>query len=47
MKTVRVVAAVIHKDGKTFATQHGYGAYKDYWEFPGEGSRRGRRRKKR
>lgn len=35
MKTVRVVAAVIHKDGKIFATQRGYGAYKDYWEFPG------------
>ena len=35
MKTIRVVAAVIHKDGKIFATQRGYGAYKDYWEFPG------------
>ena len=35
MKTVRVVAAIIHKDGKIFATQRGYGAYKDYWEFPG------------
>ncbi len=35
MKTIRVVAAIIHKDGKIFATQRGYGAYKDYWEFPG------------
>lgn len=35
MKTIRVVAAVIHKNGKIFATQRGYGAYKDYWEFPG------------
>ena len=35
MKTIRVVAAIIHKDGKIFATQRGCGAYKDYWEFPG------------
>ncbi len=35
MKLIRVVAAIIHKDGKIFATQRGYGAYKDYWEFPG------------
>ena len=35
MKAIRVVAAIIHKDGKIFATQRGYGAYKDYWEFPG------------
>ncbi|MBR3098404.1 MAG: (deoxy)nucleoside triphosphate pyrophosphohydrolase [Clostridia bacterium] len=35
MKTVRVVAAVIRRDGRIFATQRGYGAYKDYWEFPG------------
>jgi len=35
MKSIRVVAAIIHKDGKIFATQRGYGAYKDYWEFPG------------
>ena len=34
MKTIRVVAAVIHKNGMIFATQRGYGAYKDYWEFP-------------
>ena len=40
MKTVRVVAAVIkavNKDGKPiiFATQRGYGEFKDGWEFPG------------
>ena len=35
MKTIRVVAAVIHKNGMIFATERGYGAYKDYWEFPG------------
>ena len=35
MKTVSVAAAVILQDGKVFATQRGYGAYKDYWEFPG------------
>ena len=35
MKTVRVVAAVLYREGRIFATQRGYGAYKDYWEFPG------------
>ena len=35
MKTVKVVAAIIVKDGKVFATQRGYGDWKDYWEFPG------------
>jgi 8-oxo-dGTP diphosphatase len=35
MKTIEVVAAVIMEDGKVFATQRGYGAYKDWWEFPG------------
>ena len=35
MKTIRVVAAIIEKDGKIFATQRGYGDYKDWWEFPG------------
>jgi 8-oxo-dGTP diphosphatase len=42
-KTVKVVAAMIfatrEKDGKeeriVFATQRGYGEYKDGWEFPG------------
>lgn len=35
MKTIFVVAAIIQKDGKYFATQRGYGEYKDGWEFPG------------
>ena len=40
MKSVKVVAAVIRsvneKDGPVvFATQRGYGEYKDWWEFPG------------
>lgn len=35
MKTINVVAAVIMKEGKVFATQRGYGEFKDGWEFPG------------
>ena len=35
MRSIRVVAAIIEKDGKIFATQRGYGDYKDWWEFPG------------
>jgi 8-oxo-dGTP diphosphatase len=40
MKTIRVVAAVIKAENKEgepiiFATQRGYGDYKDGWEFPG------------
>ncbi|MCR4683462.1 MAG: (deoxy)nucleoside triphosphate pyrophosphohydrolase [Clostridiales bacterium] len=35
MRTVNVVAAAIVKDGKVFATQRGYGKYRDFWEFPG------------
>lgn len=36
MKTVEVVAAIIYNaDGCIFATQRGYGKFKDYWEFPG------------
>lgn len=35
MKNINVVAAIIEKDGKIFATQRGYGDYKDWWEFPG------------
>lgn len=34
-RTVRVAAAIIVKDGRIFATQRGYGNYKDWWEFPG------------
>ena len=35
MKTIRVVAAIIQKENKIFATQRGYGDFKDGWEFPG------------
>ncbi len=35
MKQIEVVAAIIHKDGRIFATQRGYGDWKDWWEFPG------------
>ena len=35
MKTVKVVAAVIRKDNRIFATERGYGDFKDMWEFPG------------
>ncbi|MBQ4425865.1 MAG: (deoxy)nucleoside triphosphate pyrophosphohydrolase [Lachnospiraceae bacterium] len=34
-KTIRVAAAVLRENGRIFATQRGYGAWKDYWEFPG------------
>ena len=35
MKTIEVVAAITIRDGKVFATQRGYGEWKDWWEFPG------------
>ena len=35
MKQIEVVAAIIRKDDKIFATQRGYGDFKDWWEFPG------------
>ena len=35
MKTIRVVAAVIHSEDKIFATARGYGEFKGQWEFPG------------
>lgn len=40
MKTVRVVAAIIKAENEKgeptiFATQRGYGEFKDGWEFPG------------
>lgn len=34
-KTINVVAAIIVRDGRLFATQRGYGEWKDWWEFPG------------
>ena len=35
MKKIEVVAAVIQRDNRIFATQRGYGEWKDWWEFPG------------
>ena len=35
VKQIEVVAAIIRKDDKIFATQRGYGDFKDWWEFPG------------
>ena len=36
MKTIEVVAAIISDEqGRIFATQRGYGEWKDWWEFPG------------
>ena len=35
MRSVYVVAAVLRDGDKVFATQRGYGDYKDKWEFPG------------
>lgn len=41
MKTVKVAAAVIRKDNMIFATERGYGEFKDMWEFPGGKIERG------
>lgn len=35
MKTIKVAAAIIVDNNKLFATQRGYGEFKDGWEFPG------------
>ena len=35
MKRIEVVAAIIRKGDRIFATQRGYGPWKDWWEFPG------------
>ena len=35
MKQIEVVAAIICKGDKIFATQRGYGEWQDWWEFPG------------
>ena len=36
LKRIEVVAAIIHDaEGRIFATQRGYGEFKDGWEFPG------------
>lgn len=35
MKRLEVVAAIIRRGEQIFATQRGYGDWKDWWEFPG------------
>lgn len=35
MKTIEVVAAIMIHNAQIFATQRGYGEFKDGWEFPG------------
>jgi len=35
MSSIKVVAAIIVQNHKVFATQRGYGDFKDGWEFPG------------
>ena len=35
MKSIEVVAAVIRRVDKIFATQRGYGEFEGWWEFPG------------
>ena len=35
MKRIEVVAAVIRRNNRIFATQRGYGEWKGWWEFPG------------
>ena len=40
-KIIQVVAAIIRRDNEIFATQRGYGDYKDWWEFPGGKVERG------
>lgn len=34
-KTVEVAAAIIRRGDAFFATQRGYGEWKDFWEWPG------------
>ena len=35
MKSIEVAAVIIQKGDLVFATQRGYGPWKDYWEWPG------------
>lgn len=35
MKKIEVVAAIVQDGARIFATQRGYGEFKDGWEFPG------------
>lgn len=41
MKSIEVVAAIIVDGERIFATQRGYGGFKDGWEFPGGKIERG------
>lgn len=41
MKRIEVVAAVIRAGDMIFATQRGYGEFKDRWEFPPRGGKMG------
>ncbi len=34
-RSIHVVAALIRRGSQVFASQRGYGNYKDWWEFPG------------
>ena len=34
-RRIEVVAAILRKGDRIFATQRGYGDWKDWWEFPG------------
>ena len=34
-RSIKVVAAILIEGENFFATQRGYGAWKDWWEFPG------------
>lgn len=44
MKSIQVVAAIIHSDDMILATQRGYGEYEGWWEFPGGKMERGETR---
>ena len=46
MKEIEVVAAIIRKGDCIFATQRGYGEWKDWWEFPGGKMEAGETREK-
>lgn len=35
MKNIKVVAAIIEKNGEVLATKRGYGEFENLWEFPG------------
>ena len=35
MKIITVAAAILRRENRIFATQRGYGEFKDGWEFPG------------